>query len=1002
MATQPPGSASLVRNAVFRGLVLLCLGLCAVATAARLNHSSSKAVPPGNGQGVSRSGGLAGIVFVGADGAVLLARAETPPAGARPAPGATVSVGSVSGKTDSTGMFNLQNIPAGLDVLHVATADGPNADFPVTIFRGVTAQVGTPRITRAGALAAVMNALSSIHTDPQWTVIMGPQEPLPAGTTVAPAYGDENGQPNASPNYSARSEQWFIYVDPNALLRYSKPVEFFFVDASSGALTKLDEMSWPLINGISYYGSRDASLTSPDLMSGPKAWPKMSMGGPMPRTLTTIIRDGRRGISTRTFEGASAHDGAHLLLASLAIESAPTSRRRFLARSAIPPQAPASASGGMTYGLIVEGANETDENADLSAITQVLGHGGIPPTGDIKYSKPSDTTATTPSGWRAQDVAAKFQQVCAEAGPDDTVFLYITAHGRNENVDGVQLDTNAVDKNGNDVVFDAMGSSSFDFSNCRPCNIIIIIDACYSGKMASNLNEKMQKLPCPPNYTIMTSADSTHQTLGLPLYGGVFTQKFVSEFNDLAAADPNGTVDLTTIYKSAKGQVFNMLYANPQIYVRYPRCPCTKPTNTPCTTSQNNTANQIGTPTGAPSSPNTGTATGAATGSGTCQPTNPTNPPPTNANNNPGGTTIPTPQPTSTIGGGTPESGTNQPGAGGPTTPSGGAVQPTPDSNNLIPNAPGAGGAGALNSSGSQNFLLATATNTASIGIAVTLNQYIAVSLPASAGPSPSEYPTQPTTRVTRPNSKPRIRGEANGNDVFVRPVVFRTRAPFQPFSVYALLDALAEEEPQAGAFGKIVYSIVANGNSSGQALELQVFDPSGSLQEADLPEGIVLEPVKIGSAKPVSESKPGANLLRKSLVAYCVEYMKLPPDPGMLYRIAPQAVQDKFNGIRSVLQAGRELAAAGKFHPDSDVPSYMDSIRQYALWTKIEGWDQQKFGEVFLEKTKENAAAAKVKWTKQMEQALNGLVPGRWRDISMVLEEAGKLSSAQQSQGLR
>ena len=66
--------------------------------------------------------------------------------------------------------------------------------------------------------------------------------------------------------------------------------------------------------------------------------------------------------------------------------------------------------------------------------------------------------------------------------------------------------------------------------------------------------------------------------------------------------------------------------------------------------------------------------------------------------------------------------------------------------------------------------------------------------------------------------------------------------------------------------------------------------------------------------------------------------------------------------------------------------------IRQYALWTKIEGWGEDKFGEVFVEKTKQNALPNKIKWTKQIEQAVRGLVPERWRDISMVLDEAQKL----------
>jgi hypothetical protein len=67
-------------------------------------------------------------------------------------------------------------------------------------------------------------------------------------------------------------------------------------------------------------------------------------------------------------------------------------------------------------------------------------------------------------------------------------------------------------------------------------------------------------------------------------------------------------------------------------------------------------------------------------------------------------------------------------------------------------------------------------------------------------------------------------------------------------------------------------------------------------------------------------------------------------------------------------------------------------------LWTKKENWDEQKFGEVFLEKTKENALTAKVQWTPELEQAVRALIPGRWRDISIVLEDAKRLSATSAS----
>jgi hypothetical protein len=298
--------------------------------------------------------------------------------------------------------------------------------------------------------------------------------------------------------------------------------------------------------------------------------------------------------------------------------------------------------------------------------------------------------------------------------------------------------------------------------------------------------------------------------------------------------------------------------------------------------------------------------------------------------------------------------------------------------------------------------LLLRGTNTAALSTSLdTSGQDIASSGPTAG--SPAAGPTG-ITRVAPRDSNSRVASTTPRSGGRMQLVSLRARDPLLAFSPRGPMGLPAEEDPQAGAFGKIIYSLVSNGNPSGQALELQVFDPSGAVQEKDmeLPEGVVLEPVKPGSAKPVAEMEKGNNVLTKALVAYCVDYAKLAPEAGMLFRIAPQAVQDRYGSIRFVLQAGRELAAAGKFHPDSKPEAYMDSIRQYALWAKIENWDQEKFGEVFLEKTRENSTAAKVKWTKELERYVAGLVPGRWRDISMVLDEAARLSKDQETQGPR
>jgi hypothetical protein len=194
-------------------------------------------------------------------------------------------------------------------------------------------------------------------------------------------------------------------------------------------------------------------------------------------------------------------------------------------------------------------------------------------------------------------------------------------------------------------------------------------------------------------------------------------------------------------------------------------------------------------------------------------------------------------------------------------------------------------------------------------------------------------------------------------------------------------------------------FNFVANGKSSGEAFEFQVFDPTGKLKEIRIADGLILEPIERGAAKPVA-GKPGERTSSHKLSAFCVDFAKEPPEQDGLFRVAAPEIQKKYKPVRAVIRAGRELAEAGKFHPDSEPKAYADSIRQYALWTKLEGWNQQQFADHFVERTRKNAEALHVKWTPQMEGALRNAAPGRWQDITQVLQRAGEISQARNSSG--
>lgn len=230
-----------------------------------------------------------------------------------------------------------------------------------------------------------------------------------------------------------------------------------------------------------------------------------------------------------------------------------------------------------------------------------------------------------------------------------------------------------------------------------------------------------------------------------------------------------------------------------------------------------------------------------------------------------------------------------------------------------------------------------------------------------------------------------------NATTRYLQPAAFHSSSGFPAPETITRLDSPSDlDNAEADSFS---FSLSASGNLGEGALEFRAVDPTGQVKKVAIPAGVVLEPLKPGSAKPVSAGS--GNGEGQQLTAYCLEIDKAPPEPNQMYRIAPQAIQDKFSPLKSVLEAGRKLADSGQLHPDSEPKAYTDFIRQHALWAKMGNWDEQKFTQIFIERTKKNAQEMNVKWTQDMEKTLRAAAPGRWRDISAVLANAQKLSNA-------
>jgi len=219
----------------------------------------------------------------------------------------------------------------------------------------------------------------------------------------------------------------------------------------------------------------------------------------------------------------------------------------------------------------------------------------------------------------------------------------------------------------------------------------------------------------------------------------------------------------------------------------------------------------------------------------------------------------------------------------------------------------------------------------------------------------------------------------------------YRRPSPFSKFDS-RIPDAPQNNTPVGNAASaSFTYSIVSNGKSTGEAFQLQLLDATAKVKSVRMRSGTVVEAIAPGVTQPVSASG-GGKIVTQPLNGFCLEFGKHPPAEGTQYRLADETTQQKFEPMRFISRAGEQMQEKKLFHPDSDPKAYMDAIVQYALWSKLEGWNQEQFTQHFVERTKENADALRVKWTKDMENALRAAAPGRWTDISEMHREAAEL----------
>jgi hypothetical protein len=185
---------------------------------------------------------------------------------------------------------------------------------------------------------------------------------------------------------------------------------------------------------------------------------------------------------------------------------------------------------------------------------------------------------------------------------------------------------------------------------------------------------------------------------------------------------------------------------------------------------------------------------------------------------------------------------------------------------------------------------------------------------------------------------------------------------------------------------------LTSTGTSTGEAFRVQAL--ANSPITFDLT-SVVAEPLK--GVKPNSVARASTMFGARgaatvTATGYCLEFMRKPPSAGMLYRIARPEIQRRFEPLRRVAHAARQLADAGQLNPDSDPKSFVHSIAQWAIWSSEQKFTPTSFAQAFVDHTRKAVEASGRPWQREYAQAVEKAAPGRWQQIQKVLRAAAQL----------
>ena len=169
----------------------------------------------------------------------------------------------------------------------------------------------------------------------------------------------------------------------------------------------------------------------------------------------------------------------------------------------------------------------------------------------------------------------------------------------------------------------------------------------------------------------------------------------------------------------------------------------------------------------------------------------------------------------------------------------------------------------------------------------------------------------------------------------------------------------------------------------------------------------LVMSPVAPGKQRAfekqiaaISKRGSGTHITHIALNGYCVDAKKAAAPAGRLYLVAPAATREQYAPMRMVRRVADFAAARGFLRPQGDPAAYGRSIAQYAIWTKLEHWNEMQFTDEFVRRSKDTITREHKPWSADTEKTLRALAPHRWKEIDTVIRTAAQLDSTARAQG--